>query len=293
MLYLILIAAILLSSAKSLLMRGVSNGTDDKTVFWKNNMIIFLVAFFIIAIFFGKKVIEVPPSPYTIVLSILFALFTTLAQVLYIYAQSMGSVSFNTFVYSCGFIIPAIYGIFVDTGTLTIYQPIALIMLVAVMYFYMLPKKEKFSPLHLFYILTATLFAGIIAIIQKLHQNSAYQVEFESFLSLAFAMCFVLSLLSYFFFKAKNGKKEPKEAKCKLTLSDILPVILGLVIAFQNRCTLFLSGKMPAIIFFPVFNGAVVICTGIFAALLFKEKLCKRQIICLGFGIISILLFNI
>ncbi len=290
MIYGILVCAILLSCGKSLLMRGVSNSAASKITFWKNNTVIFLVAFLVTFLLYGKVVLSAPPSLYTALLSVLFACSTALAQVFYIYAQSMGSVSLNTFIYSCGFIIPAIYGICTDRKSFSVYKLVALVLLAVVLYVFILPTKNKFSPLHMVYIFTATVFSGVIAIIQNVHQTSARADEFESFLCLAFAMCFLLSLACYVVCRSRNRQSQSAPALC---IKDIIPILCGVVIAFLNRCTLYLAGAMPAIVFFPVFNGSVVILTGVFAAWIFKEKLCLRQIICLGFGIVAIMLFNI
>ncbi len=287
----ILIAAVLLGCGKSLLMRAVSSSVSDKKFFWRNNAIIFLMAFILTLILSDKGEIMRLPSAYTVILSALFAIFTAAAQLLYIIAQSKGGVSLNTFIYSCGFVIPAIYGMLSDPKSINIFRIAAFVLIILLLYIYILPKKNRVSLVWLGFIASATFLSGIIAIVQTMHQTSEYKGELSSFLVLAFAICTLISLFGYIYYllKSKKQKKSAKKAAERHT-EKIVPLICGLNVGILNRCTLYLSGALPSIVFFPVYNAAVVILTGFFASFLYNEKLEARQKICLALSIIPLVL---
>ncbi len=285
---LILTAAVLLGCGKSLLMRAVSDSVSDKKTFWRNNAIIFFMAFILTLVVSDKAEFFKMPSVYTVILSALFAVFTAGAQVLYIIAQSKGGVSLNTFIYSCGFVIPAVYGMISDPKSISIFRIVAFVLIILLLYIYILPRKNKVSLVWLAFIAAATFLSGIIAIVQTMHQTSEYKGELSNFLVLAFALCTVISILGYAFYLIK-GKKHEKKTSEK-PMEKIVPVICGLNVGLLNRCTLYLSGALPSIVFFPVYNAAVVILTGFFASFLYNEKLETRQKVCLVLSIIPLVL---
>ncbi len=285
---LILIVAILLGCGKSLLMRAVSSNVSDKKIFYRNNTVIFFVAFALTFIVSDKAEIFKMPSQYTIIFSTLFAVFTAGSQVLYIIAQSKGSVSLNTFIYSCGFVIPTVYGMISDPASISIFRIIAFVLIVVLLYIYILPKKNKVSLAWLGFILSATFLSGVIAIVQTMHQTSEYKGELSGFLVLAFAICTLISFLGYVCYLIKDRKKGKKTAE--KPAEKVAPLACGLVVGLLNRCTLYLSGALPSIVFFPVYNAAVVIITGFFASFIYKEKLETRQKICLVLSIVPLIL---
>ena len=74
--------------------------------------------------------------------------------------------------------------------------------------------------------------------------------------------------------------------RVKYSLYDwLLMIITGVIIGAINLINLYLSGKMPSVIFFPIVNGGVIVLSGLAAILFFKEKLSVKQTIGLILGI--------
>ncbi|MBE7045409.1 MAG: hypothetical protein E7397_07745 [Ruminococcaceae bacterium] len=73
----------------------------------------------------------------------------------------------------------------------------------------------------------------------------------------------------------------------------MLAILTGVVIGAVNHINLYLSGKMPGVIFFPIVNGGVIILSGLVAMLVFRERLDKKQQIGLVVGIIATCLLGI
>ena len=285
----LLCIAIALSCSKSLLLRVVSSVSSKGKPFWATNAMIFALALLVLCGFVLSGGDFDRPSTYTVVLAVIFSVFTVGGQAFYILAQARGPVSLNTFIYSCGFIIPSVYGLISDRASVSLARIIGLLLLICVLYLYIAPKKERVDRQWAWSILAATLMSGLVAIIQRKHQTSPQAHELNIFLLIAFAFCalfsFLLSLLSSTKDVAPLDKRRHSRGIC-------IAVASGVVIALLNRVNLYLAGALPSIVFYPVFNGSVTLLTGIIALLLFREKPNRRQVICLPFGILAILLLN-
>ena len=72
----------------------------------------------------------------------------------------------------------------------------------------------------------------------------------------------------------------------------LLAMLIGIVIGAANIINLFLAGKLPGSIFFPILNGGVTLMSGVGAYVVFREKMNLRQIIAVFFGIISIIFIS-
>lgn len=321
--YIALPAAIALSCSKSLIFRGVSASKPNRRGFWFVNAVSFAVATLALAAIAacGGGLFEngrLKLSLATFLLAVPFALCTLGAQIFYIAAQGRGSVSLNTFLYSCGFIVPVVYGVAALHEAVKITQIAGLIVLIGAMYLYLLPKKGRFDKLWLALISAASLLSGAVGILQKVQQNSAQRAEADGFLIVTFALCTAISCALAIVFKPagevapastgndgtlcetvegevvvqKNTAKAARQiAAVGVSVKEAwLAVASGAVAAALNRVNLSLAGALPSMIFYPVFNGAVTLATGVAAFLICKEKLNLRQWLSLLLGIAAIAL---
>lgn len=323
--YIALPAAIALSCSKSLIFRGVSASKPNRRGFWFVNAVSFAVATLALAAIAacGGGLFEngrLKLSLATFLLAVPFALCTLGAQIFYIAAQGRGSVSLNTFLYSCGFIVPVVYGVAALHEAVKITQIAGLIVLIGAMYLYLLPKKGRFDKLWLALISAASLLSGAVGILQKVQQNSAQRAEADGFLIVTFALCAAISCALAIVFKPA-GEVAPAsagndETLCETAVGEVvvqkntakaarqiaavgvsvkeawLAVASGAVAAALNRVNLSLAGALPSMIFYPVFNGAVTLATGVAAFLICKEKLNLRQWLSLLLGIAAIALIT-
>lgn len=329
--YIALPTAIALSCSKSLIFRGVSVSKPNRRGFWFVNAVSFAVATLALAAIAacGGGLFEngrLKLSLATFLLAVPFALCTLGAQIFYIAAQGRGSVSLNTFLYSCGFIVPVVYGVVALHEAVKITQIAGLIVLIGAMYLYLLPKKGRFDKLWLALISAASLLSGAVGVLQKVQQNSAQRAEADGFLIVTFALCAAISCALAIAFKpacevapASAGNDETADETAGTAASETaagevvvqkntakaarqiaavgvsvkeawLAVASGAVAAALNRVNLSLAGALPSMIFYPVFNGAVTLATGVAAFLICKEKLNLRQWLSLLLGIAAIAL---
>lgn len=67
----------------------------------------------------------------------------------------------------------------------------------------------------------------------------------------------------------------------------------GILSCLYNRFNITLSSAMDAVIFFPAFNGGVVIVSGVLSSLIYKEKFSKRQLIGFGLALFAIFIIGV
>ena len=214
--------------------------------------------------------------------------------------------------------MPVAYGVAALHEAVKITQIAGLIVLIGAMYLYLLPKKGRFDKLWLALISAASLLSGAVGILQKVQQNSAQRAEADGFLIVTFALCAAISCALAIVFKPA-GELAPAsagndETLCETAVGEVvvqkntakaarqiaaagvsvkeawLAVASGAVAAALNRVNLSLAGALPSMIFYPVFNGAVTLATGVAAFLICKEKLNLRQWLSLLLGIAAIAL---
>ena len=69
-------------------------------------------------------------------------------------------------------------------------------------------------------------------------------------------------------------------------------LIVGVCIGIVNKLNLYLSGKMPSIIFFPLVNGGLILLSAIVSIIFFKERMQKIQYISILVGVVAIALIS-
>ena len=91
------------------------------------------------------------------------------------------------------------------------------------------------------------------------------------------------------FVKIKNKRNDQKQN----VWFYVFAVLCGLLSYFYNRSNMFLAGELDAVIFFPAFNGGVVLLSTILSLCFFKEKLAVKQILGIVFGVVAICIIGI
>ncbi len=232
-------------------------------------------------------------NPYIYGFAILYASFTLLAQVTYIKALSIGDFSISTLIYSCGFIIPSILGAIIFKETVTIFQIIGLVVIVASFVVGNLKRSGgKKSILWLLLCLTAFFASGTVGLGQKLFRASNYSAELDSMLTVSFLfICAASSVLSYV-------TAPPERAALSVSVTDIhqekklllFAILMGIVMFAQNKTNLYLSGALPSMLFFPVCNGGTIALSAVCDRIIFKKKMIATKIASIVLGIIGIVL---
>lgn len=200
-------------------------------------------------------------------------------------ALSKGPMHITILVTTSSMIIPAMSGVLFFKEAFSVGKLFAIMLLIV--FIYVSLKKDKGSELNrqwTIYCILAFIFQGVVGIIQKVHQASVYKNELFVFLAVAFLFSFVFARLM------SNGKKGKLEfSKTEYSYA----FICGLCVFAMNFINLKLSGILPTQIFFPLVNGGAVVLTSIVSAVIFKEKMNRRQLVGIIGGLVSLILICI
>lgn len=257
-------------------------------------------------------------SGYSFLLAVCFAVVTAGAQYLSLMAMSLGSMSYSVLFTYLSMLIPTFFGILYYSQPVSGLQMIGLVQMLLTFCLSLEFKKDSAMT---FKWLAAALGSfvcwGLVGVCQQLHQNSAYAGELDGFLLWTFLLSMVLFLVFYSANSRKNtdscgGNQTGSKAailtqSCKAAIPTLIsrttisaliskaaiPSLLsGIVIGAVNKINLYLSGRMPSVIFFPIVNGGVIILSGLAAILIFRERLSAKQTLGLLTGIVSVCLLG-
>ena len=160
-------------------------------------------------------------------------------------------------------------------------------------------NKKKIRRVWIVYCIFFLLFAASTGIIFKFHQtyDSANTNEMMIVSAVVSAAVF---LLIYFISKFFSKKKEPEKSEAVQVAAgkNERAMLIGLMVAagaascIYNRLNVYLVGVLPSALFFPVFNGSIIMLASVAGRIAFKEKLTRRQMIGVCCGVLAIILIS-
>ena len=242
----------------------------------------------------GFKPLEI--STFTLLLGILFGVVTALQAVFHLQALEKGPFSYTSVLVSLSTIIPALSGALLWDETVTAVQIVGILLMLVCFACSAEPSnsEKKVNLLWLLYVGSAFLLTGLIGVLQKWHQNTAFKGELDGFLIIAFLMSFLYSVLSLLLLwgRAKKTDSVPVERLRGRSLSVALLLMLtvGICVAANNKINLYLSGVMDSAVFFPTVNGGGLILSTLAALILFREKPSKKQWLGIALGTVAVVL---
>ncbi len=246
-------------------------GTNEKgahSVFWWNSGIYLVAAVVGFLSLYPHFDDLFSISSFTLMLSVVFAALLLFTQVTEIKAMSLGSVSMTILIYSGGFLLPIAYGYFRLGEEISLLRGVGIVLMAIAMSFIIRPRKEgSVSISWLVMSCLALVGSGMVAVTQKHHQTTEYAEELACFVTLGLLWASLLSFILAMIKQSDKAKPSPP------TVRDIGFVLAsGLCIGVQNLLNLYLAGKIPAAVLFPVYNIGSMILTALFGTLVLKEK---------------------
>lgn len=196
------------------------------------------------------------------------------------------SVSFMTLCHASGMILPCVIGHFFWSEKLGVLSVIGILLAVTSIVLLKDSKADKksFEIVGIVIGVIVFLTSGGVMIAQKLmglyfagQSISAY--NFYSFVVAFFILCFFIS-----------PKKTDKKCKKSVLLCAIGSSVSLSIISFAMTG---LSGSVPSVVLFPLFNGLGIISVCIGSAVVFQEKWSVKKIIGLLLGIGGLYFVNL
>ena len=247
------------------------------------------VLFFAGTILFSGSSFKV--STYTLVSSVIFGLVTAVSQYFCLLSMKLGPMSFSVLFTYLSALIPTVFGCIYRSSMPTTVQIIGLILMVITFILSIDFNEESgMSVKWLFAVAGSFLGMGLIGVCQTVHQTSSFAYEINGFLFWTFTFALLFFILLYIPYFIKGGKIGKNTYK---PIDWANMTITGVFMGAINLINLYLSGKLPSIIFFPIVNGGVIILSGIASLVLFKEKMSKKKLCGLIIGIAATCLIGI
>lgn len=202
-------------------------------------------------------------------------------------AMSLGPVSLTTLIGNMSLILSTVCGVLIWNEKVSPIQIIGiLLLLISIIICTYEKTSEQNNTAWIFCCVLFFIFAAAVGIIFKAFSKTGENINNMMF----FASLIMILLL----FPASFFGKEKEKSKIQYTRTYISTLIIcGIISCLYNRVNIYLSGAMDSVIFFPSFNGSVIILSTLFGVVLFKEKLKTKQILGITLGLISILSIGI
>ncbi len=295
--YVLLVLSMITASGKALFGKAVGKGTKTLNDSLKQNFQAFAVAF-VCSLFFiiGKFDRLFCVSPFTLILSLVFALSVALTQITQSKAMALGASSVVSLIYSFGFVLPIVFALIAWGEEVSTWQWIGLGFLVVSLVLIVYKKGEKTKRNLVWFILAivAMIGSGTNAILQKIHQRSPHFGELEVFLVYATFFSMLFTFIAFIITMRKKTEEQIEAEKQTSLLKKLIgPIGLGVCVCALNFINLYLAGKLPSVIQFPIYNVGNLLLTTIISAIIYKDKTTILQKIGLCVGVVAILVIGL
>lgn len=219
--------------------------------------------------------------------TILYGIIYGTVQILFLFfklkAMESGPVSVTTLIGNCSMVFSVIVSMIIWKEPIHFFQWIGIaILLAGILLSSEIKKSGEYKKSWGYYTVGFFVLAGMVGIVFKMFSAAEnYQHYTDMFIIAAVFMsvCNFAISLKY----AKGGKftYNRRDLYCA--------IVCGIVCCVYNRLNAFLAGVLPGIIFFPVFNGSVIILSAVAGVIICKEKLKKTQILGFAMGVVALL----
>ena len=269
-------------------LEGKRGGRKGKELYLFN-LLIYTTGFLLLLLLAAGK----PLSLYSVLFGVLFGCVTVLGSICKIRALANGPMHITVLCTTSSMILPAVSGIWISGDTLSAGKLVCIAGLLFFLYLSMdRAGDSRINRVWFLYVLVSFFSQGAVGVMQKLHQASAHAEESAGFLAAAF-FCSALFSGVMLLLPEKNGAEEDRSLSVSAAPGRrkqllLTAVLCGVCIFAMNEWNLLLAGRIPALIFFPVQNGAVLLLNALAAILLYRETLSKRQCVGLCGGILSL-----
>lgn len=202
------------------------------------------------------------------------------------------SVAFITFCHSAGMIIPCVIGHFFWSEPVRITAAIGMILAVFSVVLLKDAPQKKMHHMGVLYGVIVFIASGGVMICQKLMGLYFYESSVSAYNFYAFMVsAMIVGLLT----KVKKSEEKNSVDSIEKIRQKILICAAGSGISLSmiNLVMTEISGKIPSVIMFPLFNGLGVILVCIGSAAVFKEKITPKKAAGLVIGLAGLFLINL
>ena len=290
--YLLLGITIILAAANNILLHRYSSRGETCNVFAFNAGV--SVVWVIILLAAGRGV--EPLSRHTMLFGILYGTMIALLLLFKMRAYGSGPVSITALIACSSLIVPTVCGKLLWNESVTAIQTVGLVLLFVSFYLVLNLKHDaKISRTYVLYALATFLCAGAGGVIMKMYARMGESAKKNDMMVVASVAAFVIFAAMYVFDRGRQAGKcsgaSPASGK-EISSSVTYILLCGITSCAYQRINLFLTGELPGTVFFPIFNGMVILLSCVAGIWAFQEKLSKKQAVGIVVGGVSIMLIG-
>ncbi len=284
---LLLISSILLSSGRNLLSKNISDNAFGKRGFFLCQALIFGAGSIVLLPMAARGLFSA--SGISLLLAFIYSVLLILAQWFYTMALSRGKVGISATVYSLGFVLPTLSGVFFFDESIGIINALGIAAVFPTIIISGLkPKKmveNKDNGTYNIPLITAMLASGGLGIVQKVQQHSEAASERDVFLFVAFCLSSLISLAAYFAASKSDTPLAPRKGA--------FAALVGVCFALCNILNTTLAGRLPSAVFFPLLNVGSILFSLVLGIIIYHERITKCDAAILSLATLAIVLINL
>lgn len=204
-------------------------------------------------------------------------------------ALATGPISLTTFAGCSSLLISTAFGSIYFKETVSTVQLLGVVLLIFALFLTMAsPKGEDRKAKKMWYMWCLLFFlcSGATGIIFKLHQSSS---DAENVNGMMLAASITAAVLFFAVSLVVQRNEDGTLPRIK-SPAPIFVIACGIVSCGYNRLNIVLSGMLPSIVFFPIFNGSVILFASLLSIVLFREKITKRNIAGILIGMLALIM---
>lgn len=284
-LYLLLALSIIFAASNNLLLHKFENrGLDGLSgVLFFNAMIsvVWVLLLGITSVMTGGLRIDLSSAGW----GVLYGSVTAGFLLCKMQAMASGPVSLTSFIGCASLLISTGFGVFLLHEGASALQTVGVALLMLALFLVVSPKNDRAKKSWKLWCGAFFVCSAAVGIIFKLHQRSEAAENINGMMfCAAITSAVILILLSAL---TAKGRKLPKPLP-----KSALPYLLGcgLVSCLYNRLNIFLAGSLPSVVFYPLFNGSVILISTLCGVFLFRERLKLSQTVGIIIGAAALML---
>lgn len=280
LLFISIILAVSISCFSNLFSKQILNNNTD---IYKYAFLTNLCSF---AVMFCAKT-SAAPSFYSLAAAFLFAALTVLSQYFSMTALKYGALSILTLIQAASMLIPTAFGILCLNEQAAVSQVAGVFLILYSMALVLNIKKCRIGRKFLIFAGISSSVTGVMGIVQSLQQINRSS-ELIPFLRLTFFFTMSMNLILW----QLNRRRSPATFSIK-SRALVIAQLSGVFYGVLNITNLVLAGNLPKFIFFPVYNGGMILLSMLVSVFLFREVITKKQWIGILLSIISICMIGV
>jgi len=286
--YGLLALSLVFASANTLLLRKFKSRTFRSTgdaFFFNGGVSLMWIAVMAVWIFLSGGLAI---SPLSVLFGAVYGVILCLFLFFKTEALASGPLSLTTLINSCAFIIATGFGVVYANEQVSVSQAVGMALILLSVVLCISPGKgaEKLSGKWFFYCFSLFFAGGLVGIFYKVFGKSAAANEVNAMMLSASVTSCALFFLAGLLISRTKGEPTPAIAR------GALPYVLlsGVAGCIYIRMNVSLSAIIPSAVFFPVFNGALVMISTAAGGMVFGEKLTRIQLAGIILGLIAIVI---